>query len=962
MTNIRIFISQVLLLAGLYFVAGQISFSLFVTHSIVTLVIFASEGFALAAVILFGKRLCLGVFLGQLLLALFNGVAWQVAVGLSAINSLEAVIGAILFQRWALNTSLTKISDVSGLLLLIFFILQPFSATLGVSLLWFNHVVPTEYFSLSWIFWWVGNGLGQALVTPLLLVFLSDTHRIKQKLRPAYWLILLAIPLALITFLPISFSLTLAFTVSIPLLIFIAIRGGMALVTLAMFVLTPIILFFTQQQVTDRLAQGDMSSLIQLNAYLLGMSIIGQFIAALLAEHNQTLAIQQRTTEQLQKISDHFPGMICQYRLNPDGSSCFPYASVGIENIYRVSPESVRSTAESVFAILHPDDYQRVVNTIHLSAQRLTVWQQEYRVRFADGSLSWLSGHFMPQREADGATLWYGLIEDITLIKQKEIEYRTIIETSGNGFFCNNFSGHFLSVNSALCNLLGYSEVEMLTMSVMDIDASESIEDAQKHIQSIVRSKHDVFDTKHRRKDGSVIDVRVNMLYAETLGQRFFAFVEDITASKQVERNLKESQVLLQTAQRAARMGHYVMELRPANDMTWTSDTILDEIFGIDDSFIRNMENWQHIIHPDDKQRTVDYFYDTIRQHQEFSSIEYRIIRPSDGDKRWITVWGYIFYDEQECPIRQVGIIQDISKRKLAETELRIAATVFEAQEGMMISDATGVILKVNHAFTAITGYSAEEAIGRTPRFLQSGRHDKAFYHVLWQRIIEEGVWRGEIWNRRKNGEVYPQWLTITAVKNDNALVTHYVATLTDISERKAVEDYINHLAFHDSLTQLPNRRLLQERLKHSIEVSHRERKILGVLMMDLDKFKAVNDNFGHAAGDELLQHVAARIRSNLREMDMVARLGGDEFVVLLEGLGHHDHAANIANTIIDALSQPFTVLRHHRVHIGASVGIALYPEHGNSAEKLLDNADAALYHAKDQGRGCYAYFSERFE
>ena len=303
-TNARIFISQVLLLAGLYFAVGQASFSLFVIHNVVTLVIFASEGFALAAVILFGKRLWLGVFLGQLLLALYNGLAWQVAVGVSAINSLEAVLGAALFQYFSLNRTLAKMRDVSGLLLLIFFVLQPFSATLGVSLLWFNNVIPSANFSLSWIFWWFGNGLGQTLVTPLLLVFVSDFCSIKQKLRSVYWLVLLIIPLSLIAFLPISFSLTLVFTVSIPLLIFIASRGGMALVTLAVFVLTPTILFFTRQQVTDKLNHGDITPLIELNAYLLSISIIGQFIAALLAEHKQALVEQQRTADHLQKIAD----------------------------------------------------------------------------------------------------------------------------------------------------------------------------------------------------------------------------------------------------------------------------------------------------------------------------------------------------------------------------------------------------------------------------------------------------------------------------------------------------------------------------------------------------------------------------------------------------------------------------------------------------------------------------------
>jgi diguanylate cyclase (GGDEF)-like protein/PAS domain S-box-containing protein len=303
---------------------------------------------------------------------------------------------------------------------------------------------------------------------------------------------------------------------------------------------------------------------------------------------------------------------------------------------------------------------------------------------------------------------------------------------------------------------------------------------------------------------------------------------------------------------------------------------------------------------------------------------------------------------------------QDVTERTRAESELRIAATVFESQEGMMITDIQGVIVKVNQAFTLITGYSKDEVLNKTPRILRSGRHDKHFYQQLWQTINDTGSWQGEIWNRRKNGEVYPQWLTITAVKsNDNEIISHYVATLIDITERKITEERINQLAFYDPLTQLPNRRLLHERLKHGIEVSHRTGNLMAVLMLDLDKFKAVNDTFGHVAGDVLLQQVAERIKVHLREMDTIARLGGDEFIVLLENITQHGQVDHVANTIIHTLKQPFSLNKNHEAYIGTSIGIALYPQHGNDIETLIDNADTALYRAKDNGRSCFAYFSD---
>jgi diguanylate cyclase (GGDEF)-like protein len=232
----------------------------------------------------------------------------------------------------------------------------------------------------------------------------------------------------------------------------------------------------------------------------------------------------------------------------------------------------------------------------------------------------------------------------------------------------------------------------------------------------------------------------------------------------------------------------------------------------------------------------------------------------------------------------------------------------------------------------------------------------------MWDSINCTDAWQGEIWNRRKNGEVFPEWLIITAVKESedrSKPVNHYVASFSDITSRKAAEEEIKQLAFYDPLTQLPNRRLLQERLKHSIEVERRDGKQLALLMLDLDRFKAVNDSLGHLAGDELLQQVAIRISARLRDVDMVARLGGDEFVVLLEDIAHAEDAARVASEIILVLSKPFQLAQSSDVQIGVSIGISLYPEHGANYETLMDHADAALYQAKDQGRGCYAYFSE---
>jgi diguanylate cyclase (GGDEF)-like protein/PAS domain S-box-containing protein len=300
--------------------------------------------------------------------------------------------------------------------------------------------------------------------------------------------------------------------------------------------------------------------------------------------------------------------------------------------------------------------------------------------------------------------------------------------------------------------------------------------------------------------------------------------------------------------------------------------------------------------------------------------------------------------------------------RKRAETQLKLAAKVFEqSQEGFMITDARRRILKVNPAFTAITGYSEQEAVGKSAGILSSGRHDREFYRNLWETIRTQNFWQGEIWNRRKNGEVYPELLNVSVVRDSTGNVTEYVGVFADITQLKASEAQLEFLAHHDTLTSLPNRLRLFFRLEHSIETARREGTQLALLMLDLDRFKDVNDSFGHLVGDQLLQLVANRLVNRVRDIDTVARLGGDEFTVVLENISRPEDAARIAQAIIDDLSEPWSIPNTGEVLIGASVGISLYPQHGHTPELLLQQADAALYEAKEGGRNRFAFFSNEF-
>jgi diguanylate cyclase (GGDEF)-like protein/PAS domain S-box-containing protein len=310
--------------------------------------------------------------------------------------------------------------------------------------------------------------------------------------------------------------------------------------------------------------------------------------------------------------------------------------------------------------------------------------------------------------------------------------------------------------------------------------------------------------------------------------------------------------------------------------------------------------------------------------------------------------------------------LTDIAERKRAEAEMRVAASAFETQEGMLVTDAATSILRVNQAFTDITGFSAAEVVGQTPRMLLSDRHDPAFYTGMWKDVARTGEWRGEVWNLHKSGRVYPAWLTITAVKDEDGSVTHHVGTLIDITQRKSAEADIELLAFYDPMTRLPNRRLLLDRLQQALAARARSQRRGALLFIDLDDFKSLNDTLGHAAGDLLLQHVAQRLLACVRACDTVARLGGDEFVVMLGDLSANPREAAsqaelVGEKILLALAPPF-MLAGHEHHSTGCIGITLFSDHREEGEELLKRADLALYRAKAAGRSTLRFFDPEMQ
>ncbi|HEU4844136.1 MAG TPA: EAL domain-containing protein [Burkholderiaceae bacterium] len=288
---------------------------------------------------------------------------------------------------------------------------------------------------------------------------------------------------------------------------------------------------------------------------------------------------------------------------------------------------------------------------------------------------------------------------------------------------------------------------------------------------------------------------------------------------------------------------------------------------------------------------------------------------------------------------------------------LRLADRVFESTlEGVMVTRADGTIERVNPAFETLTGYSAEEAIGRNANMLSSKRQTPEFYQQMWQQLTATGYWQGEIWNRRRDGELYLEHLTISSICDDAGVCTHYAAIFADITQRRLAEERLNYLATHDALTGLPNRSLFGERLEHALRCALRAQQRIAVLFLDLDRFKLVNDSLGHGVGDELLKMVGERLRAAVRETDTVARLGGDEFTLLLEDVGDARHVAHIAQKLLEAIGAPFAI-GGEEIYVTPSIGVSMYPDDGEDAQTLVLHADRAMYEAKGAGKNNFQFF-----
>jgi len=568
--------------------------------------------------------------------------------------------------------------------------------------------------------------------------------------------------------------------------------------------------------------------------------------------------------------------------------------------------------------------------------------------------------------EIDGRYFLFAASRDITERKKTEAilkKHKLVIDSANEGYWMTDAMGNLLNANKAYARMSGYSIDELTKMHISQLEATEQHEEVAAHIAKIIAQGHDRFETRHRRKDGQVIDIEISATFMPEM-QQFFVFCRDITERKKaadalnsMTRMLRESRQLLDSIVEHIPVMVFV---KRASDLRFELfNRAGEKLLGYSRSDLLGKGNYDFW-----SKEQADWFTAADRKvlaSEEVTEIPEEPINTSSGETRYLHTWKVALRDEGGEPAHLLGISIDITERKKVEDELRVAAVAFETHDAILITDSKANIVRVNQAFTDITGYSPEEVLGQNPRIMGSGLQDKAFYIEMWQQLLHTGSWAGEIFDKRKNGQVYPKWLNITAVRNERQETTHYVAIFSDITARKHAEEEIRNLAFYDSLTQLPNRRLFMDRFRAALTISTRRNDYGAVLFIDLDRFKTLNDTLGHDYGDLLLIEVAARIKSCVREIDTVARLGGDEFVVLIEGINEDQVETSrkiglIAEKIRETLAQPYE-LKSHEHYSSPSIGISLYRGNENPVDELLQQADMAMYQAKGAGRNAVRFF-----
>ena len=631
-----------------------------------------------------------------------------------------------------------------------------------------------------------------------------------------------------------------------------------------------------------------------------------------------------------------------------------------LEEIFGYRPGELLDESSERFYPSH-EVFEKVGERAYAVAAEGRNFSTELMLRRKDGSLFWgaLTGRAIdPGKPLDGS-IW--VFADISERQQAEEESRHLlqaVEQSPVAIVITDCSGEIEYVNPSFTKVTGYSRLEAIGQNPRILKSGETPNETYRTLwQTLLEGKVWTGLLHNKRKNGTLFWEKASI--APVLGDHgevthYLAVKEDVTERLLAEKQLRESEEAFRRLFEDAK--DPLLLLKDGAFMDCNTATLELLGYASKKDFLGCSPDEISPTCQADGQSSRDkaavmigtalrcgyHRFEWIHQRRNGEPV------PVEVTLTPITLRGEVILHT---------IWRDISERRVTERRLRLLAAVFEhSAEAIMVSDRNNRILEVNQAFSRLTGYVPEDVRGTDPRRLSSGRSSPEEYRAMWQAITSSGHWQGEIWDRRKDGTVYPKWLSISTIRGADGNIENYIGSFVDISERKATEERISHLAHFDTLTDLPNRSNLQGRLEQALASARREQGSLAVMFLDLDHFKNINDTLGHHVGDALLLEVSQRLTASVRASDVVARLGGDEFVVVLNGVGALA-AERVAGKILKSLAHPYHI-DGQGLHTSSSIGIAVFPDDGDTVDILMRNADAAMYHAKSAGRNNLQFFT----
>lgn len=545
-----------------------------------------------------------------------------------------------------------------------------------------------------------------------------------------------------------------------------------------------------------------------------------------------------------------------------------------------------------------------------------------------------------------------------------EARWIDALEGAGHGVWDWNIKTGEVYFSSMWKTLLGYEidEIGADYEAWRRLVHPDDLDNTLRQLNAFVQGDADDYRNEHRLrcKDGTyrwiLAQGSVSERDARDEPMRMVGTITDITMQKATQARLAQNEQRFHAYLNVA--GVIIVALDVEADITLINQKgcrllgyAKEELIG---------RNWIELCIPPENREPIRAFFEgMVNENIMPPELHENEIITKTGGRRLIAWNNAVLCDAEGKPVGAISSGEDVTEKRRQHDILRQNAKVFEnTSEGVMITDAQNRIIAVNRAFSQITGYSESEVVGKPPSLLGSGYHDTAFYETMWQSIGATGSWQGEIWDRKKDGTTFPEWLNISTVRGKGNRIVNYIAVFSDISKLKENEEQLEFLAHHDPLTGLANRLLLGARLEHSIQVSNRYGNQLAVCFIDLDNFKNINDGYGHSTGDRILIEVTERIQGMIRKDDSLARLGGDEFIMLLENMQGVRQITVIVKKVLHLFDQPF-VIDGHNFSLSASIGMSIYPHDGDSSEELIKNADAAMYHAKEEGKNTFKFYAQ---